>query len=53
MYTIKGTFIDRCDHDVELSKVCQSLWELDENRLVPGKDYEINLQAGSDMYYYS
>ena len=26
--------------------MCQSLWELDENRLVPGKDYTINLQGG-------
>ena len=32
--------------DRELSKVCTELWELDENRLVPGRDYQIDLQGG-------
>ncbi len=28
-----------------LPSVCQQLWELDDNRLVPRRDYEINLQV--------
>jgi len=32
--------------DAELKSICGKLWELDDNRLVPGKDYEIQLQAG-------
>ena len=32
--------------DRELSRVCTRLWELDENRLTPGKDYQIDLQGG-------
>ncbi|XP_054772970.2 poly(U)-specific endoribonuclease-A-like [Lytechinus pictus] len=30
--------------DAELSAICNKLWELDENRLEPGVDYEIDLQ---------
>ena len=29
-----------------LSVACNKLWDLDVNRLVPGKDYEIYLQRG-------
>lgn len=28
-----------------LPSVCQKLWELDDNRLAPRRDYEVNLQA--------
>ncbi|XP_071484090.1 poly(U)-specific endoribonuclease-like [Diadema antillarum] len=35
---------DSFDPDKELSAICNQLWELDENRLVPGEDYEIDLQ---------
>ncbi|XP_063967839.1 poly(U)-specific endoribonuclease-B-like isoform X2 [Lytechinus pictus] len=31
--------------DAELSAICNKLWELDENRLEPGVDYEIDLQG--------
>ena len=31
-------------HD-ELSAVCSEFWELDDNRLTPGKDYAIDLQG--------
>lgn len=37
---------DRFAPDEELSKICTELWEADENRLTPGKDYLINLQGG-------
>ena len=33
----------------ELSKICTQLWEADENRLVPGRDYQINLQGGKEI----
>lgn len=36
--------------DAELRQICVKLWELDDNRLVPGKDYEISLQAGKSSY---
>lgn len=29
-----------------LRQACQELWTLDQSRLVPGKDYTINLQVG-------
>lgn len=29
----------------DLSSACTRLWELDENRLVAGQDYHMNLQA--------
>ena len=32
--------------DRELSAIYTELWELDENRLTPGKHYRINLQGG-------
>lgn len=37
---------DKFEPDPELSKICTELWEADENRLEPGKDYQINLQGG-------
>ena len=32
--------------DRELSAIYTELWELDENRLTPGKHYRIDLQGG-------
>ena len=37
----RGFAVDR-----ELSAIYTELWELDENRLTPGKHYRINLQGG-------
>lgn len=34
----------------DLSKACSRLWELDLNRLVPGKDYEIDCGGGKKVY---
>ncbi|CAL9080054.1 unnamed protein product [Musa textilis] len=34
----------------DLSKACSKLWELDLNRLVPGKDYEIDCGGGKKVY---
>ncbi|XP_008794865.2 poly(U)-specific endoribonuclease-B [Phoenix dactylifera] len=34
----------------DLSKACSRLWELDLNRLVPGKDYEIDCGEGKKVY---
>ena len=36
--------------DSSLSLACTRLWELDVNRLVPGVDYEIDLQQGKKPY---
>jgi len=33
-----------------LSAACTKLWNLDDNRLVPNEDYEINLQQGKTPY---
>lgn len=33
-----------------MSKACNRLWDLDRNRLVPGKDYEINVGEGKKVY---
>ncbi|CAM8941124.1 unnamed protein product [Rhodiola kirilowii] len=34
----------------DLSQACNKLWELDLNRLVPGKDYEIDCGEGKKVY---
>ncbi|KAG6505954.1 hypothetical protein ZIOFF_031267 [Zingiber officinale] len=34
----------------DLSKACSRLWELDINRLVPGKDFEIECGRGTKVY---
>ncbi|CAN6587561.1 unnamed protein product [Malus baccata var. baccata] len=34
----------------DLSKACNKLWELDLNRLVPGKDYEIDCGGGKKVH---
>ncbi|VFQ85807.1 unnamed protein product [Cuscuta campestris] len=33
-----------------LSKACNKLWELDVNRLVPGKDYQIDVGEGKKVH---
>lgn len=35
----------------DLSLACQKLWQLDENRLEPGRDYGINVQGGKKVYW--
>jgi poly(U)-specific endoribonuclease len=35
----------------ELSRICQELWDLDDNRLKPGVDYVIDLQGGTKGYW--
>ena len=32
--------------DAQLTRICDLLWEADENRAEPGRDYEIDLQGG-------
>ncbi|XP_010274551.1 PREDICTED: poly(U)-specific endoribonuclease-B [Nelumbo nucifera] len=34
----------------DLSQACNKLWELDSNRLVPGKDYQIDCGEGKKAY---
>lgn len=34
----------------DLSKACEKLWELDLNRLIPSKDYEIDVGEGKKVY---
>ncbi|XP_076885800.1 uncharacterized protein LOC143535425 [Bidens hawaiensis] len=34
----------------DLGKACNKLWELDHNRLTPGKDYEIDCGEGKKSY---
>lgn len=34
----------------DLSQACNRLWELDLNRLIPGKDYQIDCGEGKKMY---
>ncbi|XP_071836270.1 poly(U)-specific endoribonuclease-B-like isoform X1 [Apostichopus japonicus] len=36
--------------DKELSHMCTKLWTLDVNRLVPGKDYNLDLQGETKVY---
>ncbi|XP_057744321.1 uncharacterized protein LOC130962197 isoform X2 [Arachis stenosperma] len=38
------------DELYDLSKACDKLWDLDLNRLVPGKDYEIDCGEGKKAY---
>jgi len=33
--------------DSKLTRICDRLWEEDENRAEPGRDYEIDLQGGT------
>ncbi|KAJ3680631.1 hypothetical protein LUZ60_016909 [Juncus effusus] len=49
--TNHGSSIDPSREELQdLSKACDRLWNLDQNRLVPGKDYEINLGEGKKVY---
>lgn len=34
----------------DLSRACNKLWELDLNRLIPGKDYQIDCGEGKKVY---
>eukprot|EP00798_Chlamydomonas_sp_ICE-L_P002200 gene2200-33757_t len=39
------------DEELEnLTLACQKLWDLDENRLINGEDYSINVQSGKKSY---
>ncbi|KAL5551262.1 hypothetical protein UlMin_001438 [Ulmus minor] len=35
----------------DLSQACNKLWELDTNRLLPGKDYEIDCGEGKKVFH--
>ncbi|XP_050378302.1 uncharacterized protein LOC126795517 [Argentina anserina] len=39
------------DELADLSQACNKIWELDLNRLVPGKDYEIYCGEGKKVYH--
>ncbi|KAM5573218.1 hypothetical protein ABKV19_012983 [Rosa sericea] len=39
------------DELADLSQACNRFWELDSNRLVPGKDYEIDCGEGKKVYH--
>ncbi|EIE27711.1 hypothetical protein COCSUDRAFT_45961 [Coccomyxa subellipsoidea C-169] len=34
----------------DLSLACQKIWDLDQNRLEPNRDYQMNLQVGKKSY---
>lgn len=36
--------------DPELSEICNKLWDLDENRLIPDEDYKIDLQRYTNYH---
>lgn len=36
---------------MSLEEACQHLWDLDSNRLIPEKDYDINVQRGKKPYH--
>ncbi|XP_027336313.1 poly(U)-specific endoribonuclease-B-like isoform X2 [Abrus precatorius] len=38
------------DELADLSRACDKLWDLDLNRLIPGKDYEIDCGEGKKVY---
>ena len=37
--------------DASMEKAVQHLWDLDENRLEPGKDFVVNVQSGKKPYH--
>lgn len=37
--------------DPELTNLCEVLWNLDKNRLVPDKDYKLDLQGRTKYSY--
>jgi len=36
---------------MSLEEACQHIWDLDANRLIPEKDYDINVQEGKKPYW--
>eukprot|EP01031_Cornospumella_fuschlensis_P029242 gene29242-35298_t len=42
--------VPRADELASISKACNRLWELDVNRLVPDRDYRINVQRGKRVF---
>ncbi|XP_059657691.1 uncharacterized protein LOC132304147 isoform X1 [Cornus florida] len=46
-----GVDIEPSENELaDLSKACSKLWELDLNRLIPGRDYEIDCGEGKKVY---
>nr|XP_016473055.1 PREDICTED: poly(U)-specific endoribonuclease-B-like isoform X2 [Nicotiana tabacum] len=46
-----GVDMEPSDEELsDLSRACNKLWELDLNRLVPGKDYQIDCGEGKKVY---
>ena len=43
--------IDTVGLDASIEKAIQYLWDLDANRLIPDRDYSINVQKGKKPYY--
>lgn len=47
----QGVNIDPSESELsDLSRACNKLWELDLNRLTPGKDYQIDCGEGKKVY---
>ncbi|KAK4793246.1 hypothetical protein SAY86_023681 [Trapa natans] len=47
---IRGSIEPTEEELSDLSQACTKLWDLDLNRLVPGKDYEIDCGEGKKVY---
>ncbi|KAG6687680.1 hypothetical protein I3842_11G085500 [Carya illinoinensis] len=46
-----GSYLEPAEEELtDLSQACNKLWELDLNRLVPGKDYEIDCGEGKKVF---
>ncbi|POO03115.1 Endoribonuclease XendoU [Trema orientale] len=46
-----GSTIEPTEEELsDLSQACNKLWELDANRLIPGKDYEIDCGEGKKVF---
>lgn len=46
-----GAYLEPAEEELaDLSQACNKLWDLDMNRLVPGKDYEIDCGEGKKVY---
>lgn len=46
-----GSGIEPTEEELsDLSQACSKLWELDLNRLIPGKDYQIDCAEGKKVY---
>ncbi|GMN30844.1 hypothetical protein TIFTF001_002991 [Ficus carica] len=47
-----GSSVEPTEEELgDLSQACNKLWELDTNRLVPGKDYEIDCGEGKKVFH--